>query len=81
MTLPDDVLRALAAEVRIDKAELTGSRASGRAMALSDWDFKITTAVFPEVREALPGLVRPWPSTGRCARPGSGSSSCGWTRR
>jgi Nucleotidyltransferase domain len=57
--LPDDVISALAADGRISKIELTGSRARGTATALSDWDFAITAAGFDEVREALPETVRP----------------------
>ncbi|HTW02035.1 MAG TPA: nucleotidyltransferase domain-containing protein [Streptosporangiaceae bacterium] len=57
--LPDDVTGALAADSRITKIELTGSRARGAATALSDWDFAVTAERFDEVREALPETVRP----------------------
>jgi hypothetical protein len=55
--LPDAVIRALAADGRIESVELTGSRAAGRATALSDWDFAVTTGSFDEVRQALPETV------------------------
>jgi len=57
--LPDDVMCALAADARIRRVELTGSRAAGRAGPLSDWDFEVTAARFDEVRHALPQTVRP----------------------
>lgn len=59
MSLPDDVLRTLGADPGIDRVELTGSRASGRAGPHSDWDFQIATEAFPEVRERMPALVTP----------------------
>ena len=59
MSLPDDVLRTLGADPGIDRVELTGSRASGRARPQSDWDFQIATEAFPEVRERMPALVTP----------------------
>jgi hypothetical protein len=42
-----------------DRVQLTGSRASGRAIPQSDWDFQVTTATFPQVRQRLPGLITP----------------------
>src|SRR6266487_2507842 len=36
-----------------------GSRASGLARPQSDWDFKIATTAFPEIRDAMPQLVVP----------------------
>lgn len=59
MSLPDDVLRTLGADPGIDRVELTGSRASGRARPGSDWDFRIATDAFPEVQERMPALVIP----------------------
>jgi hypothetical protein len=55
--LPDAVIRALAADGRIESVELTGSRAAGTATPLSDWDFAVTTGRFDEVRRALPATV------------------------
>jgi hypothetical protein len=57
--LPDTVARLLAADARIQRVELTGSRATGTATALSDWDFTVTAAEFDAVRAALPSLVGP----------------------
>ncbi len=59
MALPDDVIRALSTGEGIEQIELTGSRASGLARPQSDWDFKIATTAFPEVRDAMPQLVAP----------------------
>lgn len=58
-TLPADVARVLAADARIRRVELTGSRASGTATALSDWDFIVSTTQFEAIRAALPSLVGP----------------------
>jgi hypothetical protein len=57
--LPDDVVRLLASDARIDQAELTGSRARGTATALSDWDFAVSAADFGAARDALPSLTAP----------------------
>jgi hypothetical protein len=57
--LPDDVIAVLSADTRIAAVELTGSRARGPATPLSDWDFAVTAAGFEDVRDALPGTVRP----------------------
>ena len=59
MVLPDDVERALGAHAGIDRIELAGSRASGRASRQSDWDFIVVTADFTEIRDAMPRLVVP----------------------
>jgi hypothetical protein len=57
--LPDDVMRVLGAAAGIQRIELTGSRASGRPTPLSDWDFRVVTADFAGVQEAMPRLVVP----------------------
>ena len=57
--LPDEVVTVLACDIRIDRLELTGSRARGTATALSDWDFTVATADFEAVRDALPTLTAP----------------------
>jgi hypothetical protein len=44
--LPDDVIAVLSSDRRISKVELTGSRASGQATPLSDWDFAVTATAF-----------------------------------
>jgi hypothetical protein len=59
VVLPDDVMRVLGAAAGIQRIELTGSRASGRATPLSDWDFQVVTAGFAAVRDAIPRLVVP----------------------
>jgi len=59
VVLPDDVERALGAHAGIDRIELAGSRASGRASRQSDWDFIVVTADFTEIRDAMPRLVVP----------------------
>jgi predicted nucleotidyltransferase len=57
--LPDDVVNLLTADARIQRVELTGSRARGAATALSDWDFAVSVAKFGTVRDALPSLTAP----------------------
>jgi hypothetical protein len=57
--LPDDVVRLIEADPGIDRVEPVGSRASGDSLALSDWDFKITTRAFAEVQQRLPALAAP----------------------
>src|SRR5258708_8865986 len=57
--MPDDVVTVVAGDMRIQRVELTGSRARGTATALSDWDFTVTTAAFEAVRDALPTLTAP----------------------
>ena len=55
--MPDDVVRVLACDARIQRVELAGSRARGAATALSDWDFTVTTAEFDAVRDVLPSVT------------------------
>jgi hypothetical protein len=57
--LPGDVLSVLGSNAGIQHVELTGSRASGQATPLSDWDFKVVTADFNQTRDVLPQLVIP----------------------
>ena len=59
VTLPEDVLRVLGADPGIDRVQLVGSRASGRALRQSDWDFKVETGDFTNLRDRLPGLLSP----------------------
>lgn len=55
--LPDDAVRLVEADPAIDRVELTGSRARGDAVPLSDWDFEITNRAFPEMQQRLPVLA------------------------
>lgn len=48
------MVRLVEADPGIDRVELVGSRARGDALPQSDWDFKIVTSVFADVRERLP---------------------------
>ena len=59
VVLPEDVMRVLGAAAGIQRIELTGSRASGRATPLSDWDFRVVTADFAKVRDTIPRLLVP----------------------
>lgn len=59
VVLPDDVMRVLNSGAGIQRVELTGSRARGRATRLSDWDFRVVTADFASVRDAMPRVVAP----------------------
>ncbi len=57
--LPDDLVTVLASDARIQRVELTGSRARGTATPLSDWDFTVAVAEFGAVRKELPSLTSP----------------------
>jgi hypothetical protein len=57
--LPGDVMRVLRSNAKVGRVELIGSRATGQATPLSDWDFKVVTADFNEIRQVLPQLVVP----------------------
>jgi hypothetical protein len=59
VVLPEDVVSVLAADARIQRVDLTGSRSRGTATQLSDWDFMVAAAAFEEVRDSLPSLVGP----------------------
>lgn len=56
---PDDVPRLVLAHPTVDAVELVGSRAEGRATALSDWDFLVRTDDADGVAAALPALLEP----------------------
>jgi hypothetical protein len=43
----------------VDSIQLSGSRASGAAHELSDWDFVVRTRSFDRLRRELPSLVEP----------------------
>jgi predicted nucleotidyltransferase len=57
--LPDEVVSLLQSDARIQRVELTGSRARGTPTALSDWDFLVTATAFEAVRDGLPSLTAP----------------------
>jgi hypothetical protein len=61
MTPPDETTRTVRATLLRDPnvrdVELVGSRASGRPVPLSDWDFVLRTESSSRVAEALPVLV------------------------
>jgi hypothetical protein len=58
---PEDLARVLPALVgshpSVRRVALVGSRADGRAHALSDWDFAVDTSDFAAVQRDLPRLV------------------------
>jgi hypothetical protein len=55
---PTQAIRTIIlADSRIESVELVGSRASGTATALSDWDYRISAADPGEVARLLPSLV------------------------
>ena len=43
----------------VPEIQLVGSRAEGRAIERSDWDFRVDTSDFSAVAEALPRLLAP----------------------
>ncbi len=57
VALPDDVVSVLMSDARIQRVELTGSRARAAATPLSDWDFVVTAADFEAARDGLPALT------------------------
>jgi hypothetical protein len=59
MDVAGAVAAALADHASIRRIRLAGSRAEGRAHALSDWDFVVETDDFGSVERALPMLVAP----------------------
>jgi hypothetical protein len=59
MDTKDSVLRVLRGHAAVDRAELTGSRAGGKANDLSDWDFAVEARDFERLAADLPSLVEP----------------------
>jgi hypothetical protein len=53
------VRAALLSHTHVRRVTLVGSRATGRATRLSDWDFVVEVASFPPVAADLAGLVGP----------------------
>ena len=53
------VAELVAAHPAVRAVRLVGSRAEGRAHALSDWDLLVETDAFEAVAAALPGLLAP----------------------
>ena len=59
MDVAEAVAAALESHPAVRRVALVGSRAEGRAHALSDWDFAVETDDFESVESALPTLVAP----------------------
>jgi hypothetical protein len=57
--LAERVPEALLCHGAVQRVELVGSRATGTAVPLSDWDFLVATDEFDAVAQALPKLVEP----------------------
>jgi predicted nucleotidyltransferase len=57
--LAERVVELVSAHPAVRAVRLVGSRAEGRATALSDWDFVVETDDFAAVAEALPRLLAP----------------------
>jgi hypothetical protein len=57
MDVPRAVAAALGGHHAVRQIRLTGSRAEGRAHALSDWDFVVETDDFESVERVLPTLI------------------------
>jgi hypothetical protein len=57
--LTGSVQAALLPHPHVRSVELVGSRVTGSATSLSDWDFEVKTDDFGAVARALPGLVSP----------------------
>ena len=59
MDLRERVIALVAEHPAVERIELVGSRAEGRATERSDWDFRVDTDDFPAVASSLPALVAP----------------------
>ena len=57
--LAASVAAVLLPHPNVRSVELVGSRATGSATQLSDWDFEVETDDFDSVARALPELVTP----------------------
>jgi hypothetical protein len=57
--LPASVAAVLLPHPNVRSVELVGSRATGTATPLSDWDFEVETDDFASVARTLPELVTP----------------------
>jgi hypothetical protein len=53
------IIELVAAHPEVRSIRFVGSRAEGRATALSDWDFLVDARDFASVGEALPRLLQP----------------------
>ena len=53
------IIELVAAHPEVRSIRFVGSRAEGRATALSDWDFLVEARDFAAVAEALPRLLQP----------------------
>ena len=59
MNIAETVVAAVSAHPAVERIELVGSRAEGRATRWSDWDFGVRARDFAAVAGALPGLLAP----------------------
>ena len=57
--MQETVVAAVSPHPAVERIELVGSRAEGRATRWSDWDFGVRARDFPAVVEALPELLAP----------------------
>jgi predicted nucleotidyltransferase len=59
LNIDEAVVAAVSPHPGVERIELVGSRAEGRATRWSDWDFGVRARDFPAVAEALPELLAP----------------------
>jgi hypothetical protein len=59
MNIAETVVAAVSPHPAVERIELVGSRAEGRATRWSDWDFGVRARDFAAVAVALPGLLAP----------------------
>ena len=59
MDLGEAVVAAVAPHPAVERVELVGSRAEGRATAWSDWDFAVRARDLAAISQALPELLAP----------------------
>lgn len=59
MNIEEAVVAAVSPHPAVERVQLVGSRAEGRATRFSDWDFGVRARDFPAVADALPELLAP----------------------
>jgi predicted nucleotidyltransferase len=59
VNIAEAVVEAVSPHPAVERVELVGSRAEGRATEWSDWDFEVRARDFASAAEALPDLLAP----------------------
>jgi predicted nucleotidyltransferase len=59
VNIDETVVAAVSPHPAVERIELVGSRADGRATRWSDWDFGVRARDFPAIAQALPEVLAP----------------------